>query len=386
MTVVQNSLAIKLILHGLPWFLKLLCEVFVPNLHGVKFLSAQSRIGAYHAAIGLTNQLVWIIAAYLLGTMLLRLIHVDVQEVKVPKKEADALRGAAFPWKHLAWFISVRSASAKLRASRMRLLLLDKMLTCAIWCGMAVPVLNLLHIKIRTVLAVGGVGGLATGLALQNLVQNLISGILIYINGSVCEGLEVVLSGEKVSGVVASVGWFNTLVNQYDGFQVVVPNRRIVDGTVVDKTNKRFRVVSEGLLVLMEDSSAIADLVSSVQRLLHSFPTVLQEAEVANIRRKNKGYLKIYPPQFVFDGFSDYGAKFLIRAYFQAGLSGDTFLEEKSQLLVAITNEIHACGGKVGFPGLFALSGAMPTSTAGIEPEPLPAGRKSVAWWQDGLS
>ena len=42
---------------------------------------------------------------------------------------------------------------------------------------MKVP-LRLINIQLRTVLAVGGVGGLAIGLALQNLVQNLISGIL----------------------------------------------------------------------------------------------------------------------------------------------------------------------------------------------------------------
>lgn len=38
--------------------------------------------------------------------------------------------------------------------------------------------LQLINVQLRTVLAVGGVGGLAVGLALQNLVQNLISGPL----------------------------------------------------------------------------------------------------------------------------------------------------------------------------------------------------------------
>ena len=38
------------------------------------------------------------------------------------------------------------------------------------------------------------------------------------------------------------VGWFNTTVNGYEGTRVTVPNRRILDGTVIDKTNKRFRV------------------------------------------------------------------------------------------------------------------------------------------------
>ena len=38
--------------------------------------------------------------------------------------------------------------------------------------------MRLVNVQLRTVLAVGGVGGLAVGLALQNLVQNLISGHL----------------------------------------------------------------------------------------------------------------------------------------------------------------------------------------------------------------
>ena len=42
--------------------------------------------------------------------------------------------------------------------------------------------------------------------------------------------------------VDAQVGWFNTTVNGYGGARVTVPNRRILDGTVVDKTNKRYRV------------------------------------------------------------------------------------------------------------------------------------------------
>ena len=44
-----------------------------------------------------------------------------------------------------------------------------------LWGAPEVP-LRLINVQLRTVLAVGGVGGLAVGLALQNLVQNLISG------------------------------------------------------------------------------------------------------------------------------------------------------------------------------------------------------------------
>ena len=50
---------------------------------------------------------------------------------------------------------------------------------------------------------------------------------------------EILHSGAPV---LHQVGWFNTTVNGYEGTRVTVPNRRILDGTVIDKTNKRFRV------------------------------------------------------------------------------------------------------------------------------------------------
>ena len=48
-------------------------------------------------------------------------------------------------------------------------------------------------------------------------------------------------------GLISKVGWFNTTVNGYEGTRVTVPNRRILDGTVIDKTNKRFRVCQKQL-------------------------------------------------------------------------------------------------------------------------------------------
>ncbi|CAE7354311.1 ynaI [Symbiodinium natans] len=196
--------------------------------------------------------------------------------------------------------------------------------------------LRLINIQLRTVLAVGGVGGLAIGLALQNLVQNLISGILIYTNATICEGLEVELQDVKLQGVVSEVGWFNTTVNGYDGTRVTVPNRRILDGTVIDKTNKRFRVCQKQLVVTFDDPSRLAELVYAVQEDLRNNPFVLQKASVLRIRTANRGHIKIYEPQFAFAGWSEFGAQFFLRAYMEKSLQGDRFLNQQSKLLIDV--------------------------------------------------
>lgn len=357
LSVVYCCLALKLICRFVPWALEL-SSYIVPSLGSFSYivpswgslLSPQHKVEVYNRVFEISTQVMFTINAILFGRMLLLIKHPSHKRVTIPPSPEDALRGAAIPWRPLIWFIVVQR-KPKLRTQSMRFLLLDKCLTCAIYASMAVPVLRLLNLRLQTVLAVGGVGGLAIGLALQNLVQNLISGILIYINSSVCEGLEVELVEAKCGGVVSKVGWFNTKVNRYDGMRVLVPNRRILDGTVVDKTNKCFRLCDEQLLVIMADARALDRLVSNVQAMLRDDAAVLQARDVIRIRDAHEGNIKIYPPQFIFQGWSDYGAKFRIIAYFSPRLQTDAFLREKSRLLLALNQQVGALGGAVGFSG-----------------------------------
>ncbi|CAJ1444189.1 unnamed protein product [Effrenium voratum] len=240
----------------------------------------------------------------------------------------------------------------RLRTSNMRLLLADKCLTGAIYMLLLAVPLRLVNVQLRTVLAVGGVGGLAVGLALQNLVQNLISGILIYTNATICEGLEVELQDVNLQGVINEVGWFNTTVNGYGGARVTVPNRRILDGTVVDKTNKRYRVCQAKLVVVFEDPGKLEALVNAVEKDLRNNPNVLQSSSVLQIRMVNRGHIKIYEPQFCLTGWSPYGANFFLRAYMDKSLQGDVFLKYQSKLMIDVTTRIKQFGGRLGGPFL----------------------------------
>eukprot|EP00435_Cladocopium_sp_Y103_P019957 s459_g4.t2 len=284
------------------------------------------------------------------ATSLRKVRDPKLSAAQIPTEPQEAVKGASiFPWRPLTWLMAMR-VRPRLRTSNMRLLLVDKCLTCAIYiCLISVP-LRLINVQLRTVLAVGGVGGLAVGLALQNLVQNLISGILIYTNATICEGLEVELQDVKLQGVVSNVGWFNTTVNGYEGTRVTVPNRRILDGTVIDKTNKRFRVCQKYLFVTFQDPGNLEALVNAVQDDLRNNPNILQRSAVLRISMAQRGHIKIYEPQFVLSGWSEYGAQFYIRAYFDKSLQGDRFLQLQSQVLVAVSKRIKQFGGRLGSP------------------------------------
>jgi len=358
LNVIQSALATKLMLRLLPFVVELLKYV-VPFWAGASPLwsfGSAGRLAIYVNAQELANKAFVAIGIYMFGRMLIRLKDLGDSGVIVPSKSRDVLSGTHLLWKPLVWLI-VMKKNPKLQANSMQLLLFDKCLTVTIYLVVATPILQLLNLKLQTVLAVGGVSGLAIGLALQNLVQNLISGILIYINQSVCEGLEVDLQDAKLAGVVSQVGWFNTIINRYDGMRVIVPNRKVLDGTVVDKTNKCFRVCDEQILIVMDDSAKISELLLRVRELLLRDTSVLLADEVQSIQKRNGGNLKIYTPQFVFQGWSPYGAKFRVRAFFKPSLRGDHFLEVQSRLLLSVNEQICLMGGRVGFLG---SSGVVP--------------------------
>lgn len=81
----------------------------------------------------------------------------------------------------------------------------------------------------KSILALGGVGGLAFGLASQNLVGNFMSGILLIVNRQFSVGDTIETSGVK--GIVRRMGW--TFIEIESGQDLVMlPNMMVVNAMV----------------------------------------------------------------------------------------------------------------------------------------------------------
>ncbi|CAJ1393922.1 unnamed protein product [Effrenium voratum] len=340
LTVMYISWACRLIFRIMPWMLEALNMIMpfwtTSRWQPIGFASgSQVSDAVYDNLMSVMRKLRVAALVALFSRMLLNLKDPNLSPSQIPMEPGQATKGATIVWRPLVWLMGMR-VRPRLRTSNMRLLLADKCLTGAIYMLLLAVPLRLVNVQLRTVLAVGGVGGLAVGLALQNLVQNLISGILIYTNATICEGLEVELQDVNLQGVINEVGWFNTTVNGYGGARVTVPNRRILDGTVVDKTNKRYRVCQAKLVVVFEDPGKLEALVNAVEKDLRNNPNVLQSSSVLQIRMVNRGHIKIYEPQFCLTGWSPYGANFFLRAYMDKSLQGDVFLKYQSKLMIDV--------------------------------------------------
>jgi small-conductance mechanosensitive channel len=86
--------------------------------------------------------------------------------------------------------------------------------------------LRILGVDTTPLLAGGAVGGLIIGLALQESLSNVFSGILFSMDESVRVG-DLVRFGDSHEGYVQRIGWRTTLIKLWDDSLLVVPNSQV---------------------------------------------------------------------------------------------------------------------------------------------------------------
>eukprot|EP00798_Chlamydomonas_sp_ICE-L_P001677 gene1677-33072_t len=144
----------------------------------------------------------------------------------------------------------------------------------AVGLGMQAIGLNL-----TSLLAVGGVGGLAIGLAGREIVENLFHGFLVMSTHPFTVGDEVQINygGSHIWGIVTDIGWYRTLVRSFEREVYVVPNCAFSKSVVLNVSRKmqEFRI-SNRLELRVEDSGKVKTVVQDMRRIIRSHPRVIQ--------------------------------------------------------------------------------------------------------------
>jgi small conductance mechanosensitive channel len=122
-----------------------------------------------------------------------------------------------------------------------------------IWVIAGLQFLDALGVDLAPLLASAGIAGIAIGLAAQNIVKDMLNGILILIENQFNVGDQVRLGG--VTGAVEAMTLRKTTVRDADGILYVIPNSQI---TTVANMSADFSVATVNVSV---DYSANPDVV-----------------------------------------------------------------------------------------------------------------------------
>jgi MscS family membrane protein len=218
---------------------------------------------------------------------------------------------------------------------------IGKAVTATIVIVAALVMMQTLGFSITSLLAFGGVAGVAFGFAAQGLVANLLGGATIYASRPFKVGDHIVFAGTPSTGgyigwqagEVQHIGWRATRILDWNGKPFYVPNAKFNTETIVNHSRMSFRQLSEYVYVRLEDIDKISSIVADVNEMLEKHPEM-------------GDYLV-----FRFDSFGEYSLKLYLYAYTSGQVTNYTdYMRVKQDILLKIAAIIAQNGAKLAVP------------------------------------
>lgn len=144
-----------------------------------------------------------------------------------------------------------------------------------------VMLLQQVGFEVRSLLAVGGFGGLAVGLAGREILENLFAGFLIYSTQPFAIGDEVKFTGggeKDVNGFVVDIGWYRTVVRSLEREVYAIPNSVFNRAVVLNITRKgnEFRFLHT-VAIRLEDVYRVKDIVQEMRQIVREDSRIFQK-------------------------------------------------------------------------------------------------------------
>ncbi len=176
----------------------------------------------------------------------------------------------------LAWFL-VRF----IRDSERRLIELDrvdvttahafaKLLRISVMITAVLVALQTLGFSVSGVLAFGGIGGLAVGLAAKDLLANFFGGLMIHLDRPFAIGDWVRSPDKEIEGTVEEIGWRLTKIRTFDKRPLYVPNATFTTITVENPSRMSHRRIYETIGIRYDDVEKMPAIVTEVEAMLRA--------------------------------------------------------------------------------------------------------------------
>jgi len=110
-------------------------------------------------------------------------------------------------------------------------------------------------LKLQSLLAFGGFGGLAIGFAGKEIISNFFSGFMIYVTRPFKVGEWIrSIENDQFDGIVEDVGWYLTRIQKWDKRPLYVPNSQFSTLIIENATRMTNRRIRQDLLIRIEDA------------------------------------------------------------------------------------------------------------------------------------
>ena len=207
--------------------------------------------------------------------------------------------------------------------------------------------LQVLGVDLTALAILGGAIGVGLGFGLQQIAANFISGIIVLLERSIVVGDYVELEDGK-AGIVKQINIRSTVLETFDGKEIVVPNERFITQRFINWTHDDPRQRYEVEFMVSYDTD------------LHRVPPIIEEAVLKHPRVLREPEM----PDCELREFADHGVKFAVEFWVEGLDDGPN--KFSSDVLFLVWDALKENGIRIPYPRqeVVLLRGAAPEGTA----------------------
>jgi MscS family membrane protein len=186
----------------------------------------------------------------------------------------------AFGWFLLRWNAQViqnmkeMSQTHKISLTPGKLDLISKLGTISVIFLTLFLLMDVTGRNMQTLIAFGGIGGLALAFASQQVIANFFGGIMIYITQPFTIGEWVNLPERQIEGHIEEIGWYLTRIRNFDKRPIYVPNSIFTQTVVITPSRMSHERFHHTIGLRYRDIKVIKSIIDNIKLLLIKYSAV----------------------------------------------------------------------------------------------------------------
>ena len=215
---------------------------------------------------------IWFLAAAFLADIIsVHLFDVTYFSLIVFIDSAGVLAGG---WFLLRWnrLITSRlhtlSRTGKNSANNVKIDLISKLATLLTIAFTLVMLMDVTGRSMQTLIAFGGIGGLALAFASQQVISNFFGGIMVYFTHPFSIGEWIVITDHHIEGYVEEIGWYMTCIRSLDMRPIYVPNSVFAKSIIITPSRMSHQRIKEKIGLTHASKANLKDIVEEIKAML----------------------------------------------------------------------------------------------------------------------
>ena len=130
--------------------------------------------------------------------------------------------------------------------------------------------------NMQTLIAFGGIGGLALAFASQQVIANFFGGLMVYTTKPFAIGEWVNLPERNVEGTIEEIGWYLTRVRDFDKRPIYVPNSVFTQSIVITPSRMSHYRFKHTIGLRYSDVALVKTVIDNIKLMLLKHPSIDQ--------------------------------------------------------------------------------------------------------------